>query len=313
MFEVDARHREDVGTVVKIGEFLVGNVAKEADGEIGFSGGGGAELGLVVSLALAADDPVFDARADVRSEGLQGLQSEELAFARVEAADGENDDFFPGGRRFGRDDGEVRAEGAGSEKNLFGGGGEMGDEQFLRVMGESADAGGPADELSGEPATQGAAGELEDFRAVKREHEAARAEGVEKLQEHHRHHRPRFRQIDGGVAEFAAVADQCARELGLAPEIVRALERKAAKAEGPVGTFDGGRSGLSPDFDIVAEAGAGTGNFFGEGRDTAPHRIKLVRNQKNRPGVGSRWKGGHALVLSAVSRRGSTHAGRTAQ
>lgn len=37
VFEVDARHREDVGAVVKIGEFLVGNVAKEADGEIGFS------------------------------------------------------------------------------------------------------------------------------------------------------------------------------------------------------------------------------------------------------------------------------------
>ena len=221
---------------------------------------------------------VFEAGADVGSEDLQRLQGEELAFARVEAADGENDDFFPGGRRFGRDDGEVRAEGAGSEKNLFGGRGEMGDEQLLCVMGESADAGGPADELSGEPATQGAAGELEDFRAVKREHETARAEGVEKLQEHHRHHRPGFRQIDGGVAEFAAVADQCARELGLAPDIVRALEWKAAKAEGPVGTFDGGRSGLGPDFDIVAEAGAGTGNFFGEGRDTAPHRIKLVRN-----------------------------------
>ena len=164
----------------------------------------------------------------------------------------------------------------------------MSDEQFLRVMGECADASGPADELSGEPATQGAAGELEDFRAVKREHEASRAEGVEKLQEHHRHHRPRFRQIDGGVAEFAAVADQFARELGLAPDIVRALERKAAKAEGPVGSFDGGRSGLGPDFDVVAETRAGTGNFFGEGRDTAPHRIKLVRNQKNRPGVGSR-------------------------
>ena len=123
---------------------------------------------------------------------------------------------------------------------------------------------------------------------MKRQYEATRAEGVEKLQEHHRHHRPRFRQIDGGVAEFAAVADQCARELGLAPEIVRALERKAAKAEGPVGTLDGGRSRLGPDLDVVTEARAGTGYFLGEGRDAAPHRIKLVRNQKNRPGVGSR-------------------------
>jgi hypothetical protein len=46
----------------------------------------------------------------------------------------------------------------------------MGEEQFLRVIGEGADPGCPADELAGEPAAEGAAGEFQDFGTVEGQH-----------------------------------------------------------------------------------------------------------------------------------------------
>ena len=80
------------------------------------------------------------------------------------------------------------------------------------------------------------------------------------------------------------MADELAGELDLTPEIVRAPEGQAAEAERPVGAFDGGRRGLSPDLDIVAETRAGAGDFFGERRDAAAHGVEFVRDEENRPG-----------------------------
>ena len=67
---------------------------------------------------------------------------------------------------------------------------------------------------------------------MKRQHQPARAESMEKLQQHHRQHRPGLRQIDRRMPQLAAAADEFASQPDLAGQIVRAFERQAVEAEG---------------------------------------------------------------------------------
>jgi hypothetical protein len=49
------------------------------------------------------------------------LKREELAFAGMDAADGEHDDFGPSRSGFRRHHGKIRTEGSGRQHNLVGG------------------------------------------------------------------------------------------------------------------------------------------------------------------------------------------------
>lgn len=257
---------------------------------------------LILTLALPADHPVLDAGADPGRQGLEGAEREELALAGMEPADGQHDQLVRPGRRPFRDDGEVRAQRAGGERDLFRGLGEMGDQQLLGVVAQRADARGAADEPPGEPAPPGPPGKLQDLGAVEGQDEPPRPECVEELQQHQRQHRTRLRQVDRGVAQPAAVPDQLARQLHLAPEIVGALQRQPPEPEGP-GLLDPDAGRLRPDLDVVAQVRAGAGDLLGKSGDAAPDGEKFVGDQENwrcRPG-GSRGVH-HGLVCGGRGR-----------
>ena len=118
---------------------------------------------------------------------------------------------------------------------------------------------------------------------MKGKDQPAGAEGVEKLEQHHRHHGPRLRQVDRGVTEIAPMPNQFPGQLDLAPQVVRTFERKPTETKRPVGALNGRGGGLGPDLDVVAQTGAGAGDFLGKRRDAAPHGIKFVRDQEDGP------------------------------
>ena len=151
---------------------------------------------------------------------------------------------------------------------------------------------------------------------MEREDEVLGAKGPEELEQHHRQHRPGFGQVDGGVAEATAGADELAGELDLAPEVVGALEGQAAKAERPR-LLVVGLGGLGPDLDLVAQTGGGLGNFLGKRRDAAAHRIELMGNEEYGGGGGggnahawrwrvakATWSGDRGGVLGVGTRAG---------
>ena len=93
---VDARHREDVGAVIDFGQLVVGEVPEETHRQVGHRTAAAARSGLlVVALALAADDPVLEPAPDLGREHLQRPKREQLALARMQAADREDDDLVP--------------------------------------------------------------------------------------------------------------------------------------------------------------------------------------------------------------------------
>jgi len=78
---IDARHRKDIGAIVKGGEFVVGNIPKKTNGEIGGGGSGLANRLLVAAFALAAHDPVFEASPVGSGEQLQVNTESAITFA----------------------------------------------------------------------------------------------------------------------------------------------------------------------------------------------------------------------------------------
>lgn len=274
MAVVHAGHGKDIGALVDTFEFFIGQIAEEAHGEIG-RGGGGAQGVFVVRFVAGADDPILDLLAEARGQGPKCFEGDELAFARVEAADGEGDKLTAGHGDARGYDGEIGAERAGSEQDFAAGFGKVTIKEFGGIVAQDADAVGPADEAAGEGAHGGSIVELEDLGAVKGKHEMLRAEGMEKLQQHHRQHGPGLRQIDGGVAQAAALADELGGEAELAGEVVGAFDREALESKRPLAGGIGG-GGLSPDFNVETQGGGGFGHLFGECRDAAPLGVKLL-------------------------------------
>lgn len=283
MAVVNARHGKDVGTVVDLVEFLIGEVAEEADGEAGLRGGGAQGVFVAGFSRAGADDPVFDLGAEAGTEGFERFECDELALTRVEATDREDDEavFRCGRGRLAADDREVGAEGAGGQEGFADSLGEAFAEEVLRVAGERADAGRVADEAACVGAEDVVVGEAEDFGAVESEDEAAWAEGFEILEKHHRQHRAGLGEIDGGIAQATALGDELAGDTDLARDAVGAFDGEAVDLKWP-GFLGGLPGGLGPDLDVVAEAGRGAGNFFRERGDAAAFWIELVSDQKDR-------------------------------
>jgi hypothetical protein len=152
-------------------------------------------------------------------------------------------------------------------------------QELLGVGRQRAHAGRMADQPPGEPAANGAVGEAQDLRAVEREDEALGSEGGEELQQHHRQHGARLRDIDRGVSKLPAVPDELARQPDLANEVVRALERHPPKPERPrlVRLAWGG---LGPDLYVVSQVGGGPGDLLGERGYPPADRIELMGDEK---------------------------------
>lgn len=153
---LDARHREDVGSIVNGIQLFVGNIAEKANGEVGLRDDFAQAL-LIATLALRADHPVLNLTPELWRQALEGLQRDELAFARVETTDGENDDLVFRVRAFFRDNGKIRAQRTRCQKTFSSGIRKPIAQQFLRVIRKGADAGRVANQATGQIAGEGIA------------------------------------------------------------------------------------------------------------------------------------------------------------
>ena len=292
---VDAGQGEYVRPLVDLDQLLVGNVSEEADRERGVQVRHGAEPVLIVALVPAAHDPVLDPAADFGRKHLQGLEGDHLALARVQPAHGEDNDLVLRVRGSRGDDRKIGPQRPGCQEDLVGGVREALEQELLRVGRECAHARRVADQPPREPPEQRAAREAQDLGSVERQHEPLRPECLEELQQHHRQHRARLREIDRCVPQLAPGRDQFAGELELADQVVGALEGKPPHPERPI-LFDMGGSGLRPNLHIVSQIGGGLGDFLGKRGYAAAHRIKLMRDEKKGRGRLSGRKFGHCLV-----------------
>ena len=270
---------KDVRAVVDVGQLLVGDVPEEADGKSGIKRGLVPQELLVVALVAPSHDPILDPGAHVLGEHLERLERDQLSLARMEAAHREDDDLRlgPGGPLV--DDGEVRAQGARGKECLLRRMGESLEEQLLRVGREGADPGRMPDQAPGKPAPKRAPGEVEDLRPVEREDQAPGPKRLEELEHHHGQHRPRLRQVYGGVAQLPAPGHQLAGQLDLADEVVATLERKPPDLEGPL-LLHAGRCGLGPDLHVIAQVDRGLGDLLGEGGYPPTDRVELMGDEE---------------------------------
>ncbi len=272
--EVDAGHGEDVGAGVDVFELFVGDVAEEGDAEVHLFGEF-AEFGLVAVLFAGADEPEVDLSAELARELGEGVEDEGLAFARVEASDGEDVYFFGGAVLASVDFGEVGAEGAGGEEGFPFSFREMLFQQAVGVFRGGADAVGPFDEGVDGDAFAGVGGEGLDLGAVEGEDELAWLEGLEELQVAHGQHRAGLAEVDDGFADASALADHFHGEAGLAAEVLAAFELESADGEGEFGVFAAVGLG-GPDFDGAAQFYGGAGHFLREGGDPTLGRGELM-------------------------------------
>jgi hypothetical protein len=106
--KMHTRHREDIGAVVDLGKFIVGQVAEEAHHQVRLPRRRRLQGLLVAALALAADDPVLEIGANPRGQQLQGLQRRQLPLAGMQPADGQNHHLCPLAHRPRRNHREIR-------------------------------------------------------------------------------------------------------------------------------------------------------------------------------------------------------------
>jgi hypothetical protein len=296
--EIQARHRKDVRAFVDRRQLVVGQVAEEPHRQVRLARRHRPQLRLVVAFALASDHPVLEPRPEFRRQQLQGLQRLALALARMQTTDRQDHQARLGGGRFRRHSRQVGSQGARRQHHPLRGRREVAAQQLLGVIAQGADPRRAPNQPAGQPAPQRAPGKLEDLRPVEREHQPAGAKAGQKLQQHHRHHGSRLREVDDGASQLPPLAHQLARQHPLATQIMGAPQGQPPQTKRPVVLARRRRCRLGPDLHVVTQRRGSPRDFLGEGRDPASPRVELVGDQVDRRGAGGVGGGAHALGRS---------------
>jgi len=283
---------EEVGLREEGGEGGVGNFAEEADGGAGFFGEG-FEAAAIGGVDHGDGDKVFDGEGKFFGEEGEGFEDGVLALARVDAGDREEDDGHA--RRAGRARGpgihKSTTQRAGDDGDFRGGDAEMFFEQGADEEGDDDDAVGAVKKFLEKAAAVRAGGEAEDFRTVKREHEAACGQAAQGVKIHGGEERARLGEPDRGAGELGGEGANGAGEDQTVAPALRTAEGKLVDGERPGDFAEGGVGGGEDGDGAGGELGGGAGGFLDVNGDASAEGEELVRQNDEGRGGGA----GHGL------------------
>ena len=236
---------------------------------------------------MAAHQPVLKPGAERGGQGPERLDDAQLALARVQARDGQDDQpaLRICGAKGGRGGlGETSAEGARGQDGLAPGVGEKVKQEFFGVAADHADAVGPVKDPAHAPAGERMQGEFPDFGAMQGQDEAARGEGVKVLQQEQGEERTGLGNVEHGIPAAQAFAVDGPGHAALVEQAVGTVDGQAMDLEGPGGLGHPRWQGGGPHFHGIPQAGRRRRHFRRIDRDPALVRIEFVGHRDQAKG-----------------------------